>query len=693
MVGHRRVAVLAAALLIAFMVPAMAPSGAVRAASGSVTQAGAGNGTIYGTIVDRNSIPVAGAAVNASGSGLSVSTTVGSNGFYKLVDMPSGSYILSVTPLPGSGLAAGWYSTVSAGNFTTNAWSATPVVITTTDAEASMVVSPGWLPPPPPPPPTFGSISGTVVGAGGGSVAGGTVQACTIPGWFCTPATIAGNGSYWIGSLAAGTYAVSITPPTSAFVPGYYLLGATGNFTTSSSLATQVTVVNANVPLPLITVSAGVVPGFGSISGTVVGTYSGSLAGGTVQACTTPGWFCTSATIGWDGSYWIGTLPSANYIVSITPPTSSYVAGYYAQWATGNFTTSASSATVVTVWNSNVPLPLITVPGYYPTGGSISGTVVGTYSGSVAGGTVQACTTPGWFCRSATIGWDGSYWIGTLTSGSYIVSITPPISSYVAGYYAQWATGNFTTSASSATAVSVWNTNVALPTITVPGYTPTPTYGSLSGYVVGAAAGSLSGGSVTACTTSLVCVSTTIGSNGAYAFTSLPLTSYTLMVTPLSGSGYPSGFYAAGLTGNFTTASTSATRVNVATNVTVPTITVPLSQGGIVVVTPQAYVVWAYLRPEFSTGTSTSLRVPEGSRAELASMIDPKLAGMRVEVWRRLAGQGWVMITTRGISGQGWVIYRFTATAGVGGAQFRFRLPASPLTLSVWSVARTVRLS
>ena len=74
-------------------------------------------------------------------------------------------------------------------------------------------------------------------------------------------------------------------------------------------------------------------------------------------------------------------------------------------------------------------------------------------------------------------------------------------------------------------------------------------------------------------------------------------------------------------------------------------------------------------------------------------MIDPTLAGMRVEVWRRLAGKSWVLITTRGISGQGWVVYRFTATNGTNGAQFRFHLPATSLTLSVWSVARTVRLS
>jgi hypothetical protein len=409
---------------------------------------------------------------------------------------------------------------------------------------------------------------------------------------------------------------------------------------------------------------------------------------------------CTSATIGSDGSYWIGAIGPASYTVSITPPPfSPYISGWYSSFSPGNFSTSSGAATSVPVWNSNVSLPTIVVPGFGPSHGSISGFVVGAFSGSLAGGIVTACGTSwSWICSSATIAWDGSYWIGTLPTGSYLVSVTPPTSSWVAGWYAAGWSGNFTTNASSATAVNVWSSNVSLPTIVVPGFVPAPTWGSLSGYAVGSTSGALAGGSVTACSVSWSCVSTTIGSNGWYSIGSLPSGSYTVMVAPLSSAGYQAGYYAAGWTGNFTTSSSSATAVSVwSTGVTVPTITVPRTvppnTGGIVVTTPQAYIVWAYLRPEFSTGTSTSLRITPGARAELASQIDPRLAGMRVEVWRRLAGKSWVLITTRGISGEGWVIYRFTATPGVAGAQFRFHLPATSLTLSVWSVARTVRLS
>lgn len=448
-----------------------------------------------------------------------------------------------------------------------------------------------------------------------------------------------------------------------------------------------------------------------SISGSVVGAYGGSLAGGTVTACSAP-WSCTSATIGWDGSYWIGGIDVGSYIVSITPPTWTYPSGYYADWAAGNFTTDASSATPVVVWFTNVVLPTIVVPEYFPpppTWGSISGYVVGAYSGSLAGGTVTACSAS-WSCASSAIGYDGWYWIGALGAGSYIVSITPPAYSlYPAGYYAAWAAGNFTTSASSATAVSVWYSNVALPTIVVPGYYPT--YGSISGYVVGSYSGSMAGGTVTACDSVYwSCTSATIGWDGWYSIGALAPGSYRVSIAPPYASPYWLGYYASWAAGNFTTDASSATWVSVwNANVTLPTIVVPCSSyypytcpgtappvatvppnvGGVVTGPPQKVVVTTFIRRADSSATTTTVRVKKGARVELAALIDPNLAGVRVEVWRQLPGQSWVMITTRGISDDGWVRYRFTASRA---ALYRFHVPGSSMTEAVWGAPRKVRM-
>lgn len=546
-----------------------------------------------------------------------------------------------------------------------------------------------------PPPPIAGTISGFALGSDGGTLAGGTITACVVSTFDCSSATIAGDDSYSVTVLTGFAYRVSIDPPFPYF-SGYYDDVAPGAFTRNIAEATAVPVFIGDVFLRTMVVPRSFVPppAFGSISGYMFGANDGPLTGTTVTACSAT-WACSNGTVGSDGYYWIGYLPAGTYTLAITPPLGSgYASGYYAAWAQGFFTTSSASATAFSVWNTNVTLPTIVVQWGHPIPayGAISGTVVGASGGSLAGGTVTACSAT-YSCWSATIGSTGAYHVGYLPASVYVVSITPPSSAYLTGFYAAGAAGNFTTSASSATGVTVWNADVLLPTIVVPW---APTYGSISGRAVGLSDGALAGGTVTACNAAASCANATIGADGSYWIGTLPSGSYTVKITPTSTSGYPTGYYASGASGYFTTSASSATVVNVAgAGVALPKIVVPWTgsgTGGIVVDHPKAYVVWAYLRPEFTEGTTTSLRIAQGERAELASYIDPALSGMRVEVWRRLKGKAWVMITTRGISGAGWVVYRFTATGGTNGAQYRFHLPATSLTTSVWSVARTVRL-
>jgi hypothetical protein len=546
----------------------------------------------------------------------------------------------------------------------------------------------------PPPLPVVSTIYGHAAGTDGGSLAGGTVTACSIAMPGCRSATIAYGGTFAIVVLTGDVYRVSIDPPY-PYVPGFYAESAIGAFSPYPSEASPVPVYSGDVTLlPIIVPRPPAPPTAGAISGHVFGLDAGSLAGGTATACSFT-WSCRTATIRSDGFYRIGSVPTGTYTLAIEPPPySPYVSGYFAAWAVGNFTTSASNATPFSVAAAEVVLPTMVVPWSWPvpTTGSISGTVTGAGGAPLVGATVTACSST-WSCLSATVGSGGAYWIGYLPAGDYVVSITPPSSAYLIGYYSSSASGHFTTSASLATVVSVWGTGVALPTVVVPWAV---TYGAISGYVQGLSAGALAGGTVTVCSAAAACANATIGSGGAYWIGSLPSGSYTVKVTPTAGSGYSTGYYASTAPGYFTTNAASATVVSVAgATVTLPTIVPPWTgsgTGGIVIGKPQAYVVWAYLRPEFTDGTTTSLRITEGERAELASYVDPQLSGMRVEVWRRLQGRSWVMITTRGISGAGWVIYRFTATRGTNGAQFRFHLPATSLTVSVWSVARTVRL-
>ena len=283
MVGHRRAAALAAALLIVFMVPAMAPQGVARAAAPyQIT------GTVLGQYGGGPTFPLVGATVGCAGPCTPVMTNASGNFSLSVTD---GTYFVSVTPA-SAGFPSGFYNTADpSSNFSQS--SASPVTVSGAGRALAAIIVPGSSP-------TVGSISGTVVGASYGSLQGGTVTACTA--WSsCAFDTIDANGAYWIDTPVAGTYTLTISPPSGSGYPfGYYSVGSAGNFSTNVSFATSFSVWSTPVGLPLITLS-GYSPGSGSISGTVVGANSASLAGGTVTACPSASWWwtCASATIAW----------------------------------------------------------------------------------------------------------------------------------------------------------------------------------------------------------------------------------------------------------------------------------------------------------------------------------------------------------------------------------------------------------
>jgi len=325
---------------------------------------------------------------------------------------------------------------------------------------------------------------------------------------------------------------------------------------------------------------------------------------------------------------------------------------------------------------------------------------------------------PNWGCRSSDIDMSGRYWIGGLVGGaSYTVGIstgfgpTPvgpaPLNVdpqhhqpgwwYPMGWYSASAFGHFTTSFANATPVWVWGP-VQLPTIIVnPGWNPpVPTSASVSGNVVGLSAGALAGGVVSACNTSTwVCASTSIQSTGAWSFSSLPNATYRIAVAPPTGANYPSGFYAAGATGNFTVITANATFITVAgTAIAVPTITVPLivvttvpPNVGTINTGPAVVVVVSYARPYNSLATTSTVRVRKGQTTEVIACVGRNLAGTTVEIWRKLPGKSWTFLTTRSVSVSGCSRYIFTPTVT---ASYRIRVPGSTQAIAVWGPARNV---
>lgn len=312
-----------------------------------------------------------------------------------------------------------------------------------------------------------GAIYGTVIGQDHGTLMGGTVAACLVYGG-CWRATIDSQQTYRLDGLPGGPYTIGVTPPSygSRYLSGWYSSWSVGNFTSSYASASIVYPGPMRI-LPPIVVPVRA-PALGSITGRVLASSGAPLSGGSVMACgLTAG--CRSVTIGWDGQYAIGGLMPDQYRVSISPPPyTPYPSGWYSAWSLGHFTTNAGNATLVWVGTGNVALPTIVVPVPLVLGGSITGSVIGSDGGSLAGGTVTACPSLG-ACTARQVAWDGTYFLPNLAPASYVVAVAPPPAwPYLSGFYSSWSLGYFNPVLANATLVPVAWVNVALPRIVVP---------------------------------------------------------------------------------------------------------------------------------------------------------------------------------------------------------------------------------
>jgi hypothetical protein len=352
---RRRVAALAAALSLAFLVPAAVPTGAVAIAPVE-------GGVIYGTVIGQDHGTLMGGTVTACLTyGGCWRATIDSQQTYRFDDLPGGSYTIGVTPPSyGARYLSGWYSSWSVGNFTTSYASASIVYPTATRILPPIVV--------PVRAPTLGSLTGRVIASSGAALAGGSVTACGLTAG-CRSVAIGWDGQYAIGGLMPDQYRVSIAPPPyTAYPSGWYSAWSPGSFTTNAASATPVWVGNGNVALPTIVVPVPIVL-LGSISGSLIGSDGGSLAGGTVTACPTVG-VCIARQVAWDGTYLLPNLAPASYVVSVVPPPSApYLSGFYSSWSLGYFNPALANATLVSVAYVNVALPRIVLPRFVAVGG------------------------------------------------------------------------------------------------------------------------------------------------------------------------------------------------------------------------------------------------------------------------------------------------------------------------------------
>ena len=354
------------------------------------------SGSIAGMVTDSGGAGLAGVIVDLYESGSNEYWGFRStlpDGSYQIDGLPPGDYMVAFVSPFGSPYASEFFD--DAPNF----GAATPVT-----------VSAGAV--------TFGidavlefgnSIAGTVADEASSPIAGVNVFACPMPAGICGSALTAGDGSYQIDGLAVGVYLVNFDPP-APYAPEYF------DDARSYLSATPVT-----VSAGAVTSGIDAVLGLGgSIVGTVTDEASSPIAGVNVTSCPSVGGFCGSALTGTDGFYEIDGLQPGDYSLGFVPP-SPYAWEYFEN------APNSGSATPVTVSAGAVTSGINAVLGL---GGSIAGIVTDSGGAGIAGVNINVFVAgSGQYQGGGLTLPDGSYQIGGLPPGDYVVAFVGPFGS------------------------------------------------------------------------------------------------------------------------------------------------------------------------------------------------------------------------------------------------------------------------
>ena len=462
-------------------------------------------GAITGEVTDATAgRPVAGVAVtayDAAGDDVANARTDAS-GKYTIGGLAAGSYRVGFAPEDGTPA----YSTqFYDGARSLAAATAVPVALGQTASAIDAAMAGG------------GSVEGTVTAAGGGQpLSGIQVALYTSNGQWVSSATTDSSGRYFAGGLPAGSYLASFTDESGGYLQQYYSGAA------SEETADQFPIVAGQTTDGV----GAAMQSAATIAGTVTDAATHQpVAGVSVQAYGSGGFWYGDAVTAADGSYSIDALAPGSYTVSFTGGGSSnYLTQYY------NGGSSATTADQVTVSSGQTATGINAALG---AGGAISGTVTDGQSGTGIGGTfVTVYDSSGDYVTSATAAGDGSYTVGGLPTGSYRVGFSAADgSAYVSTFY----DGESTLASADPVAVTVGRTTTQI-------NGALPRTGAISGAVTDAALGAPLPGvqvQVYDAQDDIVGFATT-DADGAYLVSGLPAGSYRV---GFSTGGYGAQYY------------------------------------------------------------------------------------------------------------------------------------------------------
>ncbi|GEM_PF-1082156 len=485
------------------LIPEYFDDAALLATSTTVAVAGGGTatadatlelgGVIEGTVRDGAGNPVAGAFVNASRSDWSSGgayDTTDDEGRYHLGGLRSGGYRILANPLGGSSLLLGWVGGGTSQQ--TAAVIAAQQGVTVVGQDAVL--------------PTAGMAAGRLRSATG-AVVGGTVQFTSVTDAGNVVTVTTGADGEFEGRMAPGQYRIRFSGPAdSALAPQYW--GGTADV--SGSVAISVGA-GATFPLGDVVLASG-----GSITGTVTDDDGEPVAGVTVTARS--GLVQRTGVTGADGSYTVAGLATGAYTVSFTPPAGSVLRAEHYDDAAASWEADVVAVTTgATTTGIDAELAV---------GGGIEGRVLAPGGAPLAGASVHVWPRDpgtGSAPTPATTGADGTYHVGGLAAGAWVVEVVPPFGSTLARVFYLDAT---TSTAATAVDVTVRETEQLEDVVLEPG-------ASVSGVVLdpdgapvaGAWVGAQRAGASTA-------LSAQTGADGSYTIIGLPAGGYRVRVSP-----------------------------------------------------------------------------------------------------------------------------------------------------------------
>jgi hypothetical protein len=319
-----------------------------------------------------------------------------------------------------------------------------------------------------------------------------------------------------------------------AYDASHALSNSPGSAAISSSmtgLTSSVSTTASSTSSKLRTRSAGPSGGSGGTTGTITGTVTDlsghPLAGICASVLTAPGVGAgTETTTTSKGTYTVSGISPGIYQVRFEDCAGG---NHLTQWYNGQAVQATASSLVVSAGST-----ISGVNAKLGTGGTISGIVTNSSGSALANICVHAQDSRGHFADALATGSSGSYSVGGLPAGNYLVSFTPcPAANYVSQYY----NGASTPDGATLVAVGASGNTSSINATLVTG-------SSISGTVTDAAGVALSNMCVYAIGSSGGIINnTTTSSSGGYVLNALAAGSYRVQFSDCTGGNHLTQFW------------------------------------------------------------------------------------------------------------------------------------------------------